>query len=136
MKASGIRTITLVTLGVFLFVSISNLSADGDVTRIAAQVVSGIGVLGAGVILRDGANIRGINIAATLWCSAAIGSLTALGFIKEAIVGVAYILIANIFLRFMSRKLLKKTIHSKVTNYILTLSCISGKEAPIKASLI
>ena len=96
-KTAGIRTITLVSLGAFLFVSISNLSPAGDITRIAAQVVSGIGFLGAGVILRDGTNIRGLNTAATLWCSAAIGALTALGLLIEAMVGVAYILLANLF---------------------------------------
>lgn len=135
-KMAGIRTITLVSLGSFLFVSISNLSSAGDVTRIAAQVVSGIGFLGAGVILRDGTNIRGLNTAATLWCSAAIGALTALGLLSEAVVGVAYILMANLFLRFISRKLLKKTIHTKFTNYILTVFCKEDKETLIKSSLI
>lgn len=135
-KTAGIRTITLVSLGAFLFVSISNLSPAGDVTRIAAQVVSGIGFLGAGVILRDGTNIRGLNTAATLWCSAAIGALTALGLLSEAIVGVAYILMANLFLRFISRKLLKKTIHTKITNYVLTIFCKEDKEDAIKNTLI
>ena len=131
-KIAGIRTITLVSLGAFLFVSISNLSQTGDVTRIAAQVVSGIGFLGAGVILRDGTNIRGLNTAATLWCSAAIGALTALGLLSEAVVGVAYILMANLFLRFISRKLLKNTIHTKITNYILTIFCKEEKEDAAK----
>lgn len=135
-KTAGIRTITLVSLGAFLFVSISNLSQTGDVTRIAAQVVSGIGFLGAGVILRDGTNIRGLNTAATLWCSAAIGALTALGLLSEAVVGVAYILMANLFLRFISRKLLKNTIHTKITNYILTIFCKDEKEDAIKNSLV
>lgn len=135
-KIAGIRTITLVSLGAFLFVSISNLSQTGDVTRIAAQVVSGIGFLGAGVILRDGTNIRGLNTAATLWCSAAIGALTALGLLSEAVVGVAYILMANLFLRFISRKLLKNTIHTKITNYILTIFCKEEKEDAIKNSLV
>lgn len=135
-KTAGIRTITLVSLGAFLFVSISNLSPGDDVTRIAAQVVSGIGFLGAGVILRDGTNIRGLNTAATLWCSAAIGALTALGLISEAIVGVTYILMANLFLRFVSRKLLKSTINSKITNYILSVSCIEDKVNSIKNFLI
>lgn len=135
-KTAGIRTITLVSLGAFLFVSISNLTDANDITRIAAQVVSGIGFIGAGVILRDGTNIRGLNTAATLWCSAAIGALCALGLIAEAAVGVAYILMANLFLRSISRKLLKKTIQSKVTNYILTISCKEDKEATIRSSLI
>lgn len=135
-KIAGIRTITLVSLGAFLFVSISNLSAAGDVTRIAAQVVSGIGFLGAGVILRDGTNIRGLNTAATLWCSAAVGALTAIGLLTEAFIGVVYILLANLFLRFISRKLLRKTIRTKITNYTLTILCKKDKEDSIKNTLI
>ena len=57
-KIAGIRTIALVSLGSFLFVSISDLTPASDITRIAAQVVSGIGFIGAGVILRDGKEIR------------------------------------------------------------------------------
>ena len=135
-RIAGIRTITLVSLGAFLFVSISNLSPAGDVTRIAAQVVSGIGFLGAGVILRDGTNIKGLNTAATLWCSAAIGALTALGLLVEAIVGVAYILLANLFLRFISRKLLKSTIHTKIKNYTLNVLCKENSETSVKSILI
>ena len=135
-KTAGIRTITLVSLGAFLFVSISNLSPAGDVTRIAAQVVSGIGFLGAGVILRDGTNIRGLNTAATLWCSAAIGALTALGLLVEATVGVAYILLANLFLRFISRKLLKSTIHTNTFNYILHITCDKEKEEAVRNNIL
>ena len=135
-KTAGIRTITLVSLGAFLFVSISNLTSTGDVTRIAAQVVSGIGFLGAGVILRDGTNIRGLNTAATLWCSAAIGALTALGLLFEACIGVLYILMANLLLRFISRKLLRKTIHTKIINYTLTVFCKEDKEHQIKNTLM
>lgn len=135
-KTAGIRTITLVSLGAFLFVSISNLSNVQDTTRIAAQVVSGIGFLGAGVILRDGTNIRGLNTAATLWCSAAIGALTASGLLVEAIIGVIYILMANLFLRFISRKLLRKTIHTKITNYNIIIKCGEDKEKIIKNTLI
>lgn len=135
-KTAGIRTITLVSLGSFLFVSISNLSPAGDITRIAAQVVSGIGFLGAGVILRDGTNIRGLNTAATLWCSAAIGALTALGLLIEAMVGVAYILLANLFLRFISRKLLRNTIHTNTFNYVLYITCDKDKEEIVRNNIL
>lgn len=135
-KTAGIRTITLVSLGAFLFVSISTLSDAGDITRIAAQVVSGIGFLGAGVILKDGNNIKGLNTAATLWCSAAIGALTALGLLIEASIGVCYILLANLLLRFVSRKLLRKTIHTKFINYKLTIFCKEENETTIKNTLI
>ena len=78
-----------------------------ETVEVAAQVVSGIGFLGAGVILRDGTNVKGLNTAATLWCSAAVGTLIALDFIIEACIGVFYILFSNVFLRFISKKLIK-----------------------------
>lgn len=134
-KIAGIRTVTLVSLGAFLFVSISQMTAPSDVTRIAAQVVSGIGFLGAGVILRDGPNIRGLNTAATLWCGAAVGTLTALGLIIEAIIGVVYILLSNLFLRFISKKIMKR-IKQKTEHYSLTIKCDADKEMSIKNLLV
>ena len=63
------------------FVTIGALmSEEPSPTRIAAQVASGVGFLGAGVILREGLSVRGLDTAATLWCSAAVGSLAGLGF--------------------------------------------------------
>ena len=134
-KIAGIRTIALVSLGAFLFVSVSALTAANDITRIAAQVVSGIGFLGAGVILRDGVNIRGLNTAATLWCSAAIGTLTALGLIGEAIIGVTYILLSNIVLRFVSRRIMKK-INPRAEYYNVVIECNSEKEMDVKNLLV
>ena len=116
-RTAGIRTITLVSLGAFLFVSLSDLTTGNDITRIAAQVVSGFGFLGAGVILRDGTNIKGLNTAATLWCSASIGCLTALGLIVEAVVGVIYILLTNVILRFISRKMMEKMPTNRLVRY-------------------
>lgn len=134
-KIAGIRTITLVSLGSFLFVSISDFTNPNDITRIAAQVVSGIGFIGAGVILRDGKDIRGLNTAATLWCSAAIGTLTALNLIGEAVIGVLYILLSNILLRFVSRTIMKK-INQKAEYYIMTIECELDKEMAVKNLLI
>src|ERR1700722_15434038 len=68
---AGLRTNTLVCLGAALFVSLAPLIGQpSESTRDAAQVVSGIGFLGGGVILREGFTVRGMNTAATLWCSA------------------------------------------------------------------
>src|SRR5579871_2086261 len=73
---AGLRTNTLVSLGAALFVSLSLLMNDtGSPTRIASYVVSGLGFLGGGVIHRDGLTVKGLNTAATLWCSGAIGTL-------------------------------------------------------------
>lgn len=80
----GLRTTILVSLGAFLFVTFSFSVGSLDLSRIASQVVTGIGFLGAGVILKDGKKIRGLTTAATLWCDAAIGILCAGGAIFEA----------------------------------------------------
>lgn len=99
----GLRTIILVSLGSFLFVSMSFFVGDTDVTRIAAQVVSGIGFLGAGVIIKNGFKVSGLTTAATLWCCAAIGVLCASGALFQAILGTIVILFANIVLRYINR---------------------------------
>ena len=83
----GLRTNVLVCIGAFLFVYLSYGIDVNDKTRVAAQVVSGIGFLGAGVILRDGSKIKGLNTAATLWCVSAIGVLCASGLVVEAVQG-------------------------------------------------
>lgn len=93
------RTNALVSVGAAQFVALSSLIGEGDPNRIAAQVVSGIGFLGAGVILRTGMHIRGLNTAATLWGVAAVGSLAGAGFLLESTIGAAFILLANIILR-------------------------------------
>lgn len=78
-RGAGIRTFAAVTVGACTFGIISHVVVNGaDTTRIAAQVVSGIGFLGAGVILRARGHISGLTTAATLWVSAAVG--VALGF--------------------------------------------------------
>lgn len=77
---------TLVTFGAASF-TLMSLMVEGDTspTRVAAQVVTGIGFLGAGVIMREGANIRGLNTAATLWCSAAVGVMAGAGYYLGAL---------------------------------------------------
>lgn len=134
-RIAGMRTITLVALGAFLFVSVSKLTLANDISRVAAQVVSGIGFLGAGVILRDGKNIRGLNTAATLWCGAAVGTLTALGLLVEAVIGVFFILLSNIVLRFISKNIMMK-INPKAEHYSLIIECDVEKEMIVKNLLI
>src|SRR5579859_2116770 len=73
-KMAGLRTNALVALGSCGFVVFSSMLNPADPTRIASQIVTGIGFLGAGVILREGVNVHGLNTAATLWCSAMVGT--------------------------------------------------------------
>ena len=132
-RAIGLRTNVLVSIGAFLFVSFSVQTRAQDMTRIAAQVVSGIGFLGAGIILKDGTNIRGLNTAATLWCNAAIGSLCAAGLLTEATIGTVLILFANIILRYITQRL--NMIHNKnkkYENYSLKVICEDDKEFVIR----
>jgi putative Mg2+ transporter-C (MgtC) family protein len=79
-RMAGLRTNTLVAIGAASFVIFESLFPDNvSPTRVAAQVVSGIGFLGAGIIFREGLQVSGLNTAATLWCSAAVGLLAGSG---------------------------------------------------------
>ncbi|MDQ0646181.1 putative Mg2+ transporter-C (MgtC) family protein [Microbacterium natoriense] len=108
MRTAGMRTNALVSLGAALFVILGAQALPGetaDPTRVAAQVVSGIGFLGAGVILREGLNIRGLTTAATLWCAAAVGSLAGAGMPLLAIGGGLLVAATNVLLRPLSTAL-------------------------------
>ncbi|MCD7438940.1 MgtC/SapB family protein [Streptomyces lincolnensis] len=104
-RMAGLRTNTLVATGSALFVLLSSSFGSGDPSRVAAQVVSGIGFLGAGVIMRDGLNVSGINTAATLWCSAAVGSLAGAGLTGYALTGAAAIVAVNTAVRGLAQRL-------------------------------
>ncbi|MDM2589018.1 MgtC/SapB family protein, partial [Mycobacteroides abscessus] len=101
-KNAGLRTNALVCLGATLFVIMGGYSFHGpgaDPTRVAAQIVSGIGFLGAGVIMKQGATITGLNTAATMWATAAVGALAGGGMYEVAVLGAAAIVLANLLLR-------------------------------------
>ena len=101
----GLRTIILVSIGAFLFVRFSYAFPNSDMTRVAAQVVAGIGFLGAGVIIKDNKSVKGLTTAATLWCAAAIGILCAANLLFEAAVGTLLVLFTNIVLRTVNSKI-------------------------------
>ena len=98
-SSAGLRTNIIVCIGAFLFVSASFNSYDDDMMRIPAQVISGIGFLGAGSIVIHDNKISGLNTAATMWVVAAIGVLTGLKLIFEAIIGTITIIFTNLFVR-------------------------------------
>lgn len=137
-RMAGIRTNVLVCVGSCLFVMFSMLDVTGDKTRIAAQVVSGIGFLGGGVIIREGFNIRGLNTAATLWCTASIGVLTSGGFILHATIGTIIILFVNIALRPLGRKIYREN-SSEVEDefdYEIRVQCMNKDEFHIRSLLM
>jgi putative Mg2+ transporter-C (MgtC) family protein len=97
---AGLRTNALVALGAALFVALSRLMDDqNSPTRIASYIVSGLGFLGGGVILREGLNVRGLATAATIWCSGAVGTLCGAGFVGHAALGTVAILFSHLCLR-------------------------------------
>jgi len=99
-RTAGLRTNVLVAVGAAAFVDLGMRVAgtDGSV-RVIAYVVSGIGFLGAGVIMKEGAQVRGINTAATLWASAAVGAFAGAGHLAEAALVAVFVLAGNTLLR-------------------------------------
>jgi putative Mg2+ transporter-C (MgtC) family protein len=103
-RMAGLRTNALVAAGATLFVLYSVAAGDPtSPTRVASYVVSGVGFLGGGVILRDGFTVRGLNSAATLWSSAAVGVLAGAGLLLYALVGTAAIVATHVFGRPLGR---------------------------------
>ena len=136
---AGLQTNALVALGAALFVSLSRLMGDeGSPTRIASYIVSGLGFLGAGVILRDGLNVKGMNTAATLWCTGAVGTLAGAGFALEALAGTAAVLTVHLGLRPVVRwiEAQTKTATDVETYYRLRVTCAEGEGAHIRAILL
>ena len=99
-RMAGLRTNVLVAVGAAAFAEVGmRLLGPEGATRIIAYVVSGIGFLGAGVIMKEGGAVRGLNTAATLWCSAAVGALAGSALAAEAMLLTAFVLAGNTLLR-------------------------------------
>jgi putative Mg2+ transporter-C (MgtC) family protein len=136
---AGLRTNALVCVGAALFVSLSHLADDrASPTRIASYVVSGIGFLGGGVILRDGMNVKGMNTAATLWCSAAVGVLSGMGFPAYALIGTLTVLGLHLGLRPIAHRIdaMRKTALDVETAYRMRVICPENQEGLIRTILL
>jgi putative Mg2+ transporter-C (MgtC) family protein len=102
-RPAGMRTNTLVCLGAAAFVDLGSTVGGPTTTNVIAYVISGVGFLGAGAIMKEGGSIRGLNTAATLWCSAAVGACAGAGEMFDAVF-VTFLLIGiNLALRPISR---------------------------------
>ena len=102
-KSVGIRTISLICLGATLFCLMSPNIFHGDNTRIIAQIVSGIGFLGAGIIFKNGDEVHGLTTAATIWATAAIGALVGTGMYIEGIIGGIFVLVINMLFKYFKK---------------------------------
>src|ERR1700680_2873631 len=99
-RSGGLRTNVLVAVGAAAFVDIGmHLNGNSGATQIIAYVVSGVGFLGAGVIMKEGKNVWGLNTAATLWCSAAVGACAGADLAVQAIALTLFVLAGNTLLR-------------------------------------
>jgi len=105
---------------------------------VAAQVVSGIGFLGAGIIFREGLQVSGLNTAATLWCSAAVGLLAGSGHPLHAAATTAFVVLVNLILRPLVRLINQQPIAQAETDfrYGVRVVCRSPEEAHIRALLL
>src|ERR1700694_5008071 len=138
-RLAGLRTNTLVALGSASCVIFEALvPGDASPTRVAAQVVSGIGFLGAGLIFREGLSVRGLNTAATIWCSAAVGVLAGASYPAYAALATGFVLFVNLLLRpivmFINRQPL---MGSEVeVGYLVSVTCRNPEEAHVRALLL
>lgn len=125
-RTAGLRTNVLVAVGAAIFVDLADrLSGHDGAVRVIAYVVSGIGFLGAGVIMREGGNVRGLNTAATLWGSAAIGACCGADLIIEAVMGALFVLSANTLLRPIVSRVNRQpldTMSIEVTNTVYVIA--------------
>lgn len=139
-RMAGLRTNALVAVGATLFVLYSVAVDDtGSPTRVASYVVSGIGFLGGGVILRDGFNVRGLNTAATLWCSAAVGVLAASGHLLFCLIATAIVLAIHLLGRPIGRLIDHDNPAEEdedLQPYQLHLACRRKSEQHIRALIV
>jgi putative Mg2+ transporter-C (MgtC) family protein len=138
-RLAGLRTNTLVALGAAMFVVFESLfPGESSPTRVAAQVVSGIGFLGAGIIFREGLNVRGLNTAATLWCSSAVGLLAGIGAWPHAILATSLVVAVNLLLRPLVQRIGRQPLTSLElpSGYVVSVVCRSEREAHVRALML
>lgn len=139
-RTAGTRTNALVAAGASAFVMCAFLVRDTSRSeaQIVSYVVSGVGFLGAGVIFKDAGTVRGLNTAATIWCSAAIGALSGLGYPLNALILAAAVLIANVVLRPLAYRLYpaQSAGEEEEVSYGVELTCRQEDEARIRTLLL
>ena len=131
-RTAGLRTNVLVAVGAALFVDIAVrmhgiYGGTPGALHVVAYVVSGVGFLGAGVIMREEGSVRGINTAATLWGSAAVGAAAGADLIVEAILGAGFVLAANTLLRPMVNAINRQPIDTEATEVTYSVKVIAPR---------
>ncbi len=125
-RTAGLRTNVLVAIGAAAFADMGmRLLGPEGATRIISYIVSGIGFLGAGVIMKEGTNVRGLNTAATLWCSAAVGAFAGSGLPAEATMLALAVLAGNTLLRPLVNYINRQPMDELVTEAIYRVHVVT-----------
>jgi putative Mg2+ transporter-C (MgtC) family protein len=133
-RTAGLRTNTLVAVGAAVFVDMANrLHGHEGAVHVAAYVVSGIGFLGAGAIMKEGANITGLNTAATLWGSAAVGACAGADLIGEALIAALFVLASNTLLRPVVNRINRHPIDEELTEATYSVFMVCQRDAQAEA---
>lgn len=138
-RNAGLRTTVLVALGAAAFVDLGMRLTGGEgATRTVAYVISGIGFLGAGVIMKEGMNVRGLNTAATLWCSASVGAFAGADLPLEACFVTAAVLACNTLLRPLVNAINRAPIREDQTEatYEVQVTTATGAAGPARDLLV
>jgi putative Mg2+ transporter-C (MgtC) family protein len=139
-RMAGARTNALVAAGASAFVMCAFMVRDASrgEALIVPYVVSGVGFLGAGVIFKDSGGVRGLNTAATIWCSAAIGAICGLGNPLQALVLTGAVLSTNLILRPLAYRLhpAQVTGEEQEVAYAFDLICRPEDEAHMRALML
>ena len=138
-RTAGLRTNTLVAVGAAIFVSLGvrlySLSGGPQTPiYIVAYVVSGIGFLGAGAIMKEGANISGLNTAATLWGSGAVGACAGTGLLGEACLAALFVLASNTLLRPVVNQINRSPFRAEASEatYRVYVICASAHQSDVR----
>ena len=137
-RIAGLRTNTLVAIAAAAFVDLGiHLHGNAGALQLASYVVSGVGFLGAGAIMKEGANITGLNTAATLWGSAAVGACAGSGMLPEAIIATLFVLASNTLLRPVVNYINRHPVaeHASEATYYVYVICGQQAQADVREGM-
>ncbi len=138
-RTAGLRTNTLVAVGAAVFVDLAlRLNGADGATRVIAYVVSGVGFLGAGSIMKEGANVTGLNTAATLWGSAAVGACCGAGMVLEAGMATLFVLSSNTLLRPVVNTINRRPVNEEAGEaiYYVYAICNNSVQAAVREEMM
>ncbi|NVD39003.1 MgtC/SapB family protein [Ensifer sp. HO-A22] len=137
-RYTGLTTHALVSLGAAAFTSLGMLIDGGTDVRMGGQVVTGIGFLGAGLIMRDGLSVRGLSGAATVWSTGAVGVLAGYGYLLAAAEACAFVLLINLTMPRIGALIERHAPEKEAVEryYMIELKCLAKEEAVVRSALL